>query len=124
MMNSRAPLLLVVGALAMLALSPAHAALIDGFDSSDQSVVVTAAAPASASDLVLDGAVLGGSRHILVEKFADSQTGFSNAAVAEVTGGLLSMDKTMPAVIRRLHQVTPYLTVLSTAATLYLLSRR
>jgi hypothetical protein len=41
-----------------------------------------------------------------------------------ITGGLLSIDKTMPAVIRRLHQVTPYLTVLSTAATLYLLSRR
>jgi hypothetical protein len=41
-----------------------------------------------------------------------------------VSGGLLSTDKTMPGVILRLHQITPYLTVLSTTATLYLLSRR
>ena len=40
------------------------------------------------------------------------------------TGGLLSTDKTMPAVILRLHQITPYLTVLSTAVTLYLLLSR
>ena len=40
------------------------------------------------------------------------------------TGGLLSTDKTMPAVILRLHQITPYLTVLSTAVTLYLLLGR
>ena len=40
------------------------------------------------------------------------------------TGGLLSTDKTMPAVILRLHQITPYLTVLSTAVTLYLLLNR
>ena len=40
------------------------------------------------------------------------------------TGGLLSTDKTMPAVIVRLHQITPYLTVLSTAVTLYLLLSR
>ena len=38
-----------------------------------------------------------------------------------VTGGLLSMDKAMPAIVLRLHQITPYLTVLSTAVTLYLL---
>lgn len=43
-----------------------------------------------------------------------------------VTGSLLSIpiDKPMPAIVHKLHQVTPYLTVLSTAATLYLLSRR
>ena len=43
-----------------------------------------------------------------------------------VTGSLLSIpiEKTMPAIVHRLHQVTPYLTVLSTVATLYLLSRR
>lgn len=41
-----------------------------------------------------------------------------------ITGGLLSTDKAMPAIVLRLHQITPYLTVLSTAATLYLLSRR
>ena len=38
-----------------------------------------------------------------------------------VTGGLLSIGKPMPAIVLRLHQITPYLTVLSTAATLYLL---
>jgi hypothetical protein len=39
------------------------------------------------------------------------------------TGGALSIPtgKPMPAIVHRLHQVTPYLTVLSTAATLYLL---
>jgi len=40
------------------------------------------------------------------------------------TGGLLSLDKPMPAVILRLHQITPFLTVLSTAVTLYLLLSR
>jgi hypothetical protein len=42
------------------------------------------------------------------------------------TGGLLSIpvDKPMPAIVHRLHQVTPYLTVLSTAATLYVLGGR
>ena len=38
-----------------------------------------------------------------------------------VTGGLLSIDKPMPAVVSRLHHLTPYLAVLSTAVTLYLL---
>ena len=38
-----------------------------------------------------------------------------------VTGGLLSIGKAMPAIVLRLHQITPYLTVLSTAATMYLL---
>jgi hypothetical protein len=42
-----------------------------------------------------------------------------------ITGGLLSTDKPMPAVVLRLHQITPYLTVLSNAAALYLrLSRK
>lgn len=41
-----------------------------------------------------------------------------------VTGGLLSVDKVMPAIVRRLHHMTPYLTVLSTAATLYVLRGR
>ena len=41
-----------------------------------------------------------------------------------VTGGLLSIDKAMPAIVLKLHQVTPYLTVLSTATTLYLLRGR
>jgi hypothetical protein len=38
-----------------------------------------------------------------------------------VTGGLLSVDKPMPAIVLWLHRITPFLTVLSTAATLYLL---
>jgi hypothetical protein len=38
-----------------------------------------------------------------------------------VTGGLLSVDKPMPAVVLWLHRITPFLTVLSTAVTLYLL---
>jgi hypothetical protein len=37
-----------------------------------------------------------------------------------ITGGLLSIDKPMPAAILTIHQITPFLTVLSTAATLYL----
>jgi hypothetical protein len=36
------------------------------------------------------------------------------------TGGLLAIDKEMPAVVQRLHQVVPVLTVLSTAGTLVL----
>lgn len=38
-----------------------------------------------------------------------------------ITGGLLSIDKPMPLVILRMHQIIPYLTVCSTAAMLYLL---
>lgn len=37
------------------------------------------------------------------------------------TGGLLSSDKQMPVIVSRLHRVAPYLTVISTAVTLYLL---
>jgi hypothetical protein len=37
------------------------------------------------------------------------------------TGALLSIDKVMPPIVLRLHQITPYLTLLSTAGTLYLL---
>lgn len=42
------------------------------------------------------------------------------------TGGALSIpsDKAMPVIVHKLHQVTPYLTVLSTAVTLYLLRGR
>jgi hypothetical protein len=36
-------------------------------------------------------------------------------------GGLLSIDKPMPAAISMMHKLFPYLTVLSTAVTLYLL---
>jgi hypothetical protein len=36
-------------------------------------------------------------------------------------GALLSLDRPMPAVVQRLHQVVPVLTLLSSAGTLYLL---
>jgi hypothetical protein len=41
-----------------------------------------------------------------------------------VAGGLLSIDKSMPAAVLTMHQVAPFLTVLSTAATLYLVLSR
>ena len=41
-----------------------------------------------------------------------------------VTGGLLSVDRPMPAIVLWLHRITPFLTVLSTAVTLYLLLGR
>lgn len=39
---------------------------------------------------------------------------------AVAAGGLLSIDLELPAFVRKLHQVLPVLTVLSTAGTLYL----
>jgi hypothetical protein len=41
-----------------------------------------------------------------------------------ISGGLLSTGKPMPAAILMMHQITPFLTVLSTAVTLYLLVNR
>jgi hypothetical protein len=41
-----------------------------------------------------------------------------------ITGGLMSTDKPMPAVVSTLHLILPFLTVLSTAATLYFLFSR
>lgn len=35
------------------------------------------------------------------------------------TGGLLSTNKVMPDVVLRLHQVTPFLTVIATAVAFY-----
>jgi hypothetical protein len=43
---------------------------------------------------------------------------------AIITGGLLSTGKPMPAAVLRMHQITPFLSVLSTAVTLYLLISR
>jgi hypothetical protein len=43
---------------------------------------------------------------------------------AVVSGGLLSIGKPMPAVILTMHRITPFLTVLSAAVTLYLLLSR
>jgi len=40
------------------------------------------------------------------------------------TGALSSIDRSMPAVVATLHHIMPYLAVLSTAATIYLLSGR
>jgi len=47
-------------------------------------------------------------------------TGLCFAATI-VTGGLLSIGKPMPAAISVVHHVFPYLTILATAGTLYLL---
>lgn len=41
------------------------------------------------------------------------------AAIA--TGGLLSVERPAPAIVGRLHQVVPYLTLLASAASIYLL---
>ncbi len=41
-----------------------------------------------------------------------------------VTGGLLSIDKPMPEIVLKLHHTIPYLAVLSTAGTLYLVLTR
>ena len=41
-----------------------------------------------------------------------------------VTGGLVSIPKAMPAVVSLSHKLLPYLTVLSTVVSLYLLLRR
>lgn len=40
-----------------------------------------------------------------------------------VTGALVSIDKPMPAIVARLHHILPYLAVLATVVTLYLLGR-
>ena len=40
---------------------------------------------------------------------------------AIITGGLLSTGRPLPAAILTMHQITPFLTALSTAVTLYLL---
>jgi hypothetical protein len=41
-----------------------------------------------------------------------------------VTGGLVSIDKVMPTTVSLMHKLFPYLTVLSTVASLYLLLRQ
>lgn len=41
--------------------------------------------------------------------------------VTGISGGLASIDKPMPMVILTMHQILPFLTVLSTVVTLYLL---
>jgi hypothetical protein len=41
-----------------------------------------------------------------------------------ISGGLLSSDAEIPALVSKLHEIAPYLTVLSGAATLYLLHGR
>jgi hypothetical protein len=43
---------------------------------------------------------------------------------AMISGGLLSIDKPMPGAILTMHRLTPFLTVFSTAVTLYLLLGR
>ena len=43
--------------------------------------------------------------------------------VAIGTGGVLSMEKPAPAIIALIHKITPYLTIVSSAVTLYLFVR-
>ena len=47
-------------------------------------------------------------------------TGLLFASLA-ATGALLTRDQPVPTAIQKVHQIVPYLTVLSSAATLYLL---
>jgi hypothetical protein len=47
-------------------------------------------------------------------------TGLLFAGLA-ATGGLLSGEKPMPAVVQSVHRIAPYLTVLASGAALYLL---
>ena len=42
--------------------------------------------------------------------------------IAIISGGLLSTDKALPPAVKVLHRVSPLLTVLASAMTLYLLS--
>jgi hypothetical protein len=63
-------------------------------------------------------AVLGGTELVVVVV-----TGILFLATG-IIGGLLSTDKLPSAVLQRLHQITPALTAISTAATLYLLNGR
>ena len=39
-----------------------------------------------------------------------------------LTGGLVSIDKPLPKILVFLHKITPYLTVLSTCVTLYIIN--
>lgn len=58
-----------------------------------------------------------------VELTACSVTAFL-FLIAIISGGLVSIPKTMPAALTTLHHLLPYLTVLSAAVTLYLLLHR
>ena len=67
----------------------ANALIIDSFDTAAL-VLVTGAAPASDSEFTPDDATMVGDRTIEVDKIA-GPSGFANASIAEVTGGLLAM---------------------------------
>jgi len=58
-----------------------------------------------------------------IELIAGVVAGLSSLSLI-ATGGLLSSGKEMPAVVLKLHQIAPYLTMLFTVATLYLLRGR
>jgi hypothetical protein len=53
------------------------------------------------------------------ELVASALTGFVFLGTG-ISGGVLSTDKPKPAALLRVHQIAPFLTVLSTAGTLYL----
>jgi len=58
-----------------------------------------------------------------IELIAAVATGVSFLSLV-ASGGVLSIVKEMPAVVLKVHQVAPYLTVVLTGATLYLLRGR
>jgi len=58
-----------------------------------------------------------------IELIASVVTGLLSLGTI-VSGGLVSIDKPVPAAISMMHKLFPYLTVLSTAVTLYLLLSR
>ncbi|MBN1978005.1 MAG: hypothetical protein JW918_11455 [Anaerolineae bacterium] len=58
-----------------------------------------------------------------VELIAGVVTGLFLLALM-ATGGLLSVDRQMPAIVLKLHQIAPYLTLVAAAVTLYLLQSR
>ena len=58
-----------------------------------------------------------------IELTASVVTGLSFLCLI-VTGGLLSIDREMPAVISKLHQIAPYVTLLFTVLILYFLQGR
>lgn len=44
--------------------------------------------------------------------------------VTVISGGLLSTDKALPGIVLTMHKITPFLTVLSTAAVVFLIRAR
>lgn len=72
----------------MFAAGSAQALIIDSFTTAQSAVVVGSAAPATLSGNVIGGGMISADRDITVNKTA-GPGGVVNAAIAEVTGGIL-----------------------------------